>query len=156
MARFIPDAGLDIFLERIATADYMTVCAGSPVTYTDAFDNALAKVAMVQGSSGSYTIADDTSGRKLTTDAIAGIEIDTSGSAMAVCLVNSGSSVITYVTICGEQWIFLHGRLISQTQQRNSHLAIPREVTYGTNFKTHYPGHCCKWLDTNTALRANQ
>jgi hypothetical protein len=101
MGKFAPDATIDASLDYIAGSTYMTVCSGSPVTYADAYTNLmLAKIAV---TSGSFTKADDTSGRKVTMDAKPGVSITNSGTALAVALVEISGSTLRYVTTCTSQ-----------------------------------------------------
>ena len=117
MGKVAPDATIDASLDYISGSDYMTVCAGSPTSFTDCYTNALAKVAI---SSGSFTKADDTSGRKVDIDAASGVPIDTSGSALAVALVEVESgSTVRYVTTCTEQWIEAGGTVDIPTWKIN-------------------------------------
>jgi len=98
MGKLAPDAMIDASLDYVAGSDLMIVCSGSPATYTDAFTtNKLASQAM---ASGSFTKADDTSGRKITMAAANGVPITASGDALAVALVNTSGSTLRYVTTC--------------------------------------------------------
>jgi hypothetical protein len=89
---------LDAALNEIATANLMTVCSQPPTTRTEAVTTyALADVAMAGGD---YTNADgDASGRKVTVGAKAGVNVDVSGMANHVALVDG--SVLLYVTEMG-------------------------------------------------------
>lgn len=101
MAKFAPDGMLDASLDYVAGANYMCICSGSPTTFSAAYvDNLLAKIAC---TSGCFTKADDTSGRKVTIAARTGIPITATGTAAAVALVESTGSTLRFVTICGEQ-----------------------------------------------------
>jgi hypothetical protein len=59
---------------------------------------ALADVAM---SAGDFAVADDTSGRKVTTTAKAAVPVDVTGSAQHVALVDATN--LLYVTTCTPQ-----------------------------------------------------
>ena len=121
MGKFAPDAMIDASLIYVAGSDYMTVCSGSPLTFTDAWtNNILAKVAMISGSGGGdFTIADDTSGRKITMTAKSGVSIDTSGTALAVTLVDASGSTLRYVTTCTSQDLVAGGTVDIPTWKIN-------------------------------------
>jgi hypothetical protein len=84
----------------------MTVCETEPTTYTEANSNkgsggkALADVALAGGD---YALADDTSGRKVTIAEKADVEIDVSGDADHVAIVDTVNSKLLYVTTCTQQ-----------------------------------------------------
>lgn len=114
MGKVAPDRMIDGALLIASNSDRWTVCSGSPATYTDAVTTLfLAGSAVTPLSSGSqnafYLIQDDVSGRKLTMSAQAGISITNSGSALAVCLVNTSGSNLNYVTTCTSQWLVSGG-----------------------------------------------
>lgn len=102
-----PDATLDAFLAKIATATTMLVCGGSssPADRTAALAAALADVAMTVGlGNGDYTAADDATGalgRKVTMTAKSNVAVDATGDATCIALID-GSSLI-YVTTCTTQ-----------------------------------------------------
>lgn len=101
MAKFAPDAMLDASLNYVAGGNRMVVCTGSPTDYTAAYTtNKLAEVTM---TSGSFVIADHTSGRKVTISAASGVPITVSGDAMAVAIVSTGDTTLRYVTTCTQQ-----------------------------------------------------
>lgn len=102
MGKFAPDATLDSMLDYIAGSDLMVVCTGSPLTYAEV-QSAGSKLASVLMSSGSFTKADHTSGRKVTMTAAAGVPIVLSGNALAVALVKVGDTTLRYVTTCTQQ-----------------------------------------------------
>lgn len=108
MGKFAPDAFLQMPLEWVGgSCTYMTVCNGSPVVYTDARTVcALAGIAM---TSGCFSIADGSSGRKTTVTAKTGASITASGSALAVCLLNLSTSTLLYVTTCTQQYLVSGG-----------------------------------------------
>lgn len=103
MAKFASDGVLDAPLDKIiAEADRMIVCSGQPATYAAAVGaNALADVAVAGGD---FTKANgDTSGRKVTIAAKAGVAVDTTGDADHVALVDDGASALLYVTTAPTQ-----------------------------------------------------
>lgn len=78
----------------------MTVCSAQPTTRAEAVSTyALADVAM---ASGDFTIGDgDSSGRKVTVAAQAGVPVDVTGTATHVALVDG--TRLLYVTTCTSQ-----------------------------------------------------
>lgn len=75
----------------------VTVCSAEPTTYTEA--NATYALADVTVDSGDFTIADgDTSGRKITLGAQAGVLIDTSGTATHIALLDVANTKLLRVT----------------------------------------------------------
>ena len=100
MAKAVHDSVLDGALDVIATATIMTACNAEPTTRTEAVTTfALADHVM---SGGDFTNANgDTSGRKVTIAAQAGVAIDTTGTATHVALCD-GTNLL-YVTTCTSQ-----------------------------------------------------
>lgn len=102
-----PDATLDAFLAKIATATSMLVCGGasSPADRAAALAAALADVAMTPGlGNGDFTAADDPTGglgRKVTMTAKNGVTVDSSGDATCIALIDG--SALLYVTTCTTQ-----------------------------------------------------
>ncbi|MFZ5448611.1 MAG: hypothetical protein ACOZFS_08265 [Thermodesulfobacteriota bacterium] len=77
----------------------MTVCSAEPTTRTEAVTTyALADVAM---ASGDFTVADDTSGRKVTVGAKSGVTVDATNTATHIALVDA--TRLLYVTTCTPQ-----------------------------------------------------
>lgn len=102
MAKWVADAVLDAALAKIATATIQTACSAQPTTRTEAVTTyALADVTMTAGDGNDYTIADDTSGRKVTTAQKTGVTVDTTGDATHVALCD-GTDLL-YVTTCTTQ-----------------------------------------------------
>lgn len=77
----------------------MVVCSQTPTTYVEAISTyALAETPLTGGD---YAIGDDpTSGRRLTVAAKPNLEIDASGTAVALALVDTTSSTLLYTTAC--------------------------------------------------------
>jgi hypothetical protein len=110
MGKLAPDAMIDAALAYVAASDFLSVCQDTPVTYADGHSHAdaggdvLAEHTMTVGAgNGDYTIADDTSGRKLTMTAQSAISILHAGTAthIALCLVSD--TTLRYVTTCTSQ-----------------------------------------------------
>ena len=98
--KFVPDDVIDVLLDEVATSTRMDVVddVGTP---TD-LSGTLANVAMVAGDGNDYTIAaGDTSGRKVTMAAKAGVSITGTGTALHVVL--SLAAVIKDITTCTSQ-----------------------------------------------------
>ena len=100
MAKLVADAVLDAALGYIETNGILlTVCNAAVTTYAGASStNKLADVA-IDGDD--MTIADDTSGRKLTISQQSTITVDSSGTASHVAICSSDA--LLHVTTCTEQ-----------------------------------------------------
>jgi len=103
-----PDATLDAFLAKIATATKMSVCSGAsnPADHTAVLAATLATVAMTAGlGNGDYTAADDGTGalgRKVTTTAKNGVSVTATGDATCIVLEDASNNII-YITTCTTQ-----------------------------------------------------
>ena len=100
MGKTLSNSVFDAALAVIATCTRMDVTSDSstPANLT----NSLADVTLTAGDgNGDYTIADGTSGRKLTVGQQADVDIDTSGTARHVVLSLTGTIHMT--TTCTEQ-----------------------------------------------------
>ncbi len=108
MAKSANDAIMDAALDVIATATRQIACSAQPTTYAEANSTyALADVAMAGGD---FTKANgDTSGRKVTMAAKAGVLIDTSGTATHVALVRVSDTTLLDVTTCTSQALTANG-----------------------------------------------
>jgi hypothetical protein len=99
MAKFIPDARLDVMLGNFV-GDNVHVCSSQPTNYTEA--SSTYKLATQAITSGNYVLADGTtSGRKSTLTAPTGTSITASGTATHVA-VTTGTTLIA-VTTCTSQ-----------------------------------------------------
>lgn len=105
MAKATPDAVLDLILINIALSDELYVCSGEPANYAGIAAVALAAVALTPGDgNGDFTIANHTSGRKLTVAQQAAIPIDVTGTATHIVLAVGGATdVIKQITTCTSQ-----------------------------------------------------
>lgn len=103
MAKSVHNDVLDGALNVIdANATRMTVCSSEPTTYTEG--NATFALADITIDGTDIAIADgDTSGRKATIAAQAGVTIDTSGTATHVALLDVANTKLLYVTTCTSQ-----------------------------------------------------
>ena len=99
MAKFVPDARLDLMLDQ-TEGTKIHVCSAQPTTYAEAETTySLAETTI----SGSYTAANgDTSGRKNTCPAQSGVSIASSGTATHVAVTN-GTDTLYAVTTCTSQ-----------------------------------------------------
>ena len=101
MGKATPDNTIDAELDYIALSTLMVVCNAEPTDYTQATATfALADVAMAGGD---FAKANDTSGRKVTMTAKAGVVIDVSGTATHVALVRVADTTLRLVTTCNSQ-----------------------------------------------------
>ena len=102
MAKQVHNDVLDAALDEIATATRMVVCSGEPANFAGIAAVALADVTLTAGDgNGDYTIADDTSGRKVTVGAQSAVPVDSSGTATHVSL--DDGTTLQYVTTCTSQ-----------------------------------------------------
>jgi hypothetical protein len=101
MPKVAPDAMIDAALDYVAGATVMHACSTLDATPTLA-EVTTASLADVAMAGGDYTKADgDTSGRKVTVAAKSGVNVDASGTANHIALVDG--SVVRYVTTCTSQ-----------------------------------------------------
>jgi hypothetical protein len=100
MAKAVHNDVLDASLDKIATANIMTLCSQEPTTRTEAVTTyALADVAMTPGDGNDYTVSDgDTNGRKVRMAAKSGVTVDTTGTGNHVALCDG--TTLLYVTTC--------------------------------------------------------
>lgn len=108
MAKSVHDDVLDAALAEVATGTRITVCSAEPTTYTEAItDYKLADVTVTAGDgNGDFTIADgDTSGRKVSIAEQADVDVDTSGTATHVAIVDVSNTTLLLVTTCNSQAI---------------------------------------------------
>lgn len=101
MAKTVHNDVLDGAFDILDQADLMIACSAQPTTRTEAVTTyALADVAMTPNTD--YTKADgDTSGRKVTVAAKSGVNVDITGAATYIALVDA--TRLLYVTTCTSQ-----------------------------------------------------
>lgn len=105
MAKLVHDDVLDAALNYVKTNGLMmTACEGAPTTYEHAHSpkgtgagKALADIVI---DTGDFTLADDTSGRKVTIAQQADVTVDITGDADHVAIVDTINSKLLYVTTC--------------------------------------------------------
>ena len=99
MGKYVHDDILDAALAYIsANADRICVCSTEPTTYAEAITTY--KLAISSTPTFQAPGDGDVSGRKLTVDEEAAINVDTSGNAEHVALCDSGATKLLYVTTC--------------------------------------------------------
>ena len=99
MAKFACNEVMDDGLNYIKTnANEMIVCTQEPTSYTEA--HTTYNIASVAMTSTDFTVADDTSGRKITTTAKNSVSVTMSGTnnATHIALVNTSASKLIFVT----------------------------------------------------------
>ena len=103
MAKFVPDAVIDVLLDEIATATLLSACDDASTTNDGNFTaSTLASIALTAGDgNGDYIIADGASGIKLTIAVQTGVAIAVSGDAQHIVLSLGGT--ILDVTTCTSQ-----------------------------------------------------
>lgn len=102
MAKSVADAVLDAALNYIKNnVTRMTACSSQPTTYTEG--NATYALADVTVASGDFTVADDTSGRKVTVAQKTGVTVDSSGTVTHIALLDVSNTALLYVTTCTSQ-----------------------------------------------------
>jgi hypothetical protein len=106
MAKSCNSAILDAALNYIKTnGTRLCICSSQPTTYTEA--TSTYKLADLSITSTAYTgpAAGAVSGRKITMNQQLSIDVDTTGSAQHVALVDVSSTALLYVTTCTAQTI---------------------------------------------------
>ena len=105
MAKSATDAVLDSLLDVVATATSLSVCASQPTSRAEAVTSASIMLATVTvtptDGSGDFTIANDTSGRKVTITEQTAIEVINTGSASHIALTDDSNLLV--VTTCTSQ-----------------------------------------------------
>lgn len=104
MPKWTNDEVLDAMLDEAALANVMTLCDTQPTDRTEAITTyALADVVMTPGDGNDFTVADDTSGRKVTVAAKNAVDVDTAGDGIFVALCDSTRLLI--VTTCASKTV---------------------------------------------------
>lgn len=102
MAKFIPDAALDLIADYVDQSNIMHLCSAQPANYAGIAAVSLADVALTPDTD--FTKANgDTSGRKVTVAAKNGVPIDTSGTGNHIAIASTGDSTLRFVTTCTSQ-----------------------------------------------------
>ena len=105
MAKWANDNVMDAALNYVATADRLFVCSTQPATYAEAAETYdLATHTLTPGGgNGDFTLADGTSGRKVTIAEQASLTVNQTGDAQHIALGLTTGSVLIYVTTCTQQ-----------------------------------------------------
>ena len=98
MAKTFHNDVLDAALNKIATCDNLTFCSSMPANYAGISAVALASVAV---DSGDFTIADDTSGRKVTVGAQTGLTPSANGTVTCAVL-DDGTTLLASTTVTSQ------------------------------------------------------
>ena len=101
MAKNIPDTQLDAML-AVVEGTAVHVCSAEPTTYTEALTTFQLATKVING--GDYAQANgDSSGRKATLTTPAAADIDNTGTATHVAVVNTAGTALLLVTTCTSQ-----------------------------------------------------
>ena len=102
MGKKVDDIVLDGALNEIRNnCTLMTVCSGEPVDFAAANVGGAAFLADVVMATGDFVLSDgDVSGRKIAVSAKSGVNVDNSGTADHVALLDTVNSRLLYVTTC--------------------------------------------------------
>lgn len=102
MGKMLADAVFDAALAKLATSIHQVVCSAEPANYAGIAAVTLASKTVTAGNgNGDYTIADDSSGRKVTTTAHTAVSITASGTATHIAY-DDGTTLLG-VTTCTSQ-----------------------------------------------------
>lgn len=112
MSKKAPDATLDTFLDKIATATQYLFVVGEPADGTEALADAVAS-ATIDGGDFSKA-AGDVSGRKITVAAQSDVSITDDGEADHIALLDS-SDVLIYVTTISDPQPLTTGGTVSSS-----------------------------------------
>lgn len=105
MGKKIDNSVLDAALNELKNkCNKMTACAGEPATFADANNGGTNFLADVTMAPADLIVADgDTSGRKVTVAQKTGVNVDTTGTADHVALLDTVGSVLLLVTTATAQ-----------------------------------------------------
>lgn len=105
MVKKVDNSVLDAALNEIKTnCNLMTVCSGEPANFAAANVGGGDFLGDVTMASGDFTISDgDTSGRKVAVASKSSVNVDNTGTANHVALLDTANSVLLYVTTCTSQ-----------------------------------------------------
>ena len=102
MTKLIDDSILNAAFEELKSkANKMTVCSAAPANYAAADNGGSVFLGDVIMASTDFTIVNgDVSGRKCKVQAMSNVNVDVSGDATHVCLLDTVNSKILYMTQC--------------------------------------------------------
>jgi hypothetical protein len=108
MGKIVHDDVLDGMLNVLKNnCTRVVVCSTQPTTFTEG--NATYALADVTVAATDFTVADDTSGRKVTFGGKSNVLIDASGTAQHIALLDVSNSKLLYVTTCTSQALTANG-----------------------------------------------
>lgn len=105
MAKKVDNSVLDAALNEIKNnCTRMVVCSGEPADYTAANTGGGDNLGDVTMAGTDFTVADgDTSGRKVTVASKSSVNVDVTGTATHVALLDVANTLLLYVTTCTSQ-----------------------------------------------------
>lgn len=104
MGKFTHDDVLDAALNEIKTnATRICVCSAQPTTSAEAITTYKLAIKTISSSDFTGPSNGDVSGRKLRSNAHAGVTIDSTGAATHIALVDTVNSKLLHVTTCTSQ-----------------------------------------------------
>lgn len=105
MAKYMPDAIIDLMLDVIGAATELCICSTQPTTYAEAHTTYMLAAHVLAG--GDFSKANgDTSGRKLILAAQNGFSVTNDGNAQHYALTITGSSALLLVGTLTAQQVY--------------------------------------------------
>jgi hypothetical protein len=102
MAKMASDAVMDAAMTKVATCIKLTFCSSQPANYAGIAAVKLADVTVTAGDgNGDYTIADDTTGRKITVLAQTGMTPSSNGT-VTYAVLDDGSVLQAATTVTSQ------------------------------------------------------
>lgn len=96
MAKYMPDATIDLMLDVLAAATELTICSTQPTSYTEAHTTYMLVNHTLAGGDFSKSNG-DTSGRKLILAAQSSLSVTNAGTALHYALTITGTSTLLLV-----------------------------------------------------------
>ena len=94
MAKLVHDDVLDAALDKVATCTHLTFCSSQPANYSGIAAVALVAATLTAGDgNGDYTVADNTSGKKVTVGAQTGMTPSANGT-VTYAVLDDGSTLL--------------------------------------------------------------
>ncbi len=125
MAKKVDNSVLDGALNIIKNnCNLMTVCSAEPLTYAAANVGGADFLGDVIMAGTDFTIADGiTSGRKVGVAVKSGVNVDTTGVATHVALLNTTGTTLLYVTTCTSQSLTSGNTITVKGGVKSGHMA---------------------------------
>lgn len=102
MAKVLADAVLDAATAKVATCTHLTFCSSQPAAYANIAGVALISATLTAGlGNGSYTAADDASGRKVTIAAQTGMTPSGNGT-VTYAVLDDGATLLAATTVTSQ------------------------------------------------------